>query len=164
MSDLSMFDVLVLTEIGIWNIEVATTFFSDCSYKYVLPKKNLYGGVGIFINNEVSDVILESHTLQKTCQCSNCDFESLFIDFTFSKVKYTLGGIYRHPNGNVKHFNSDLEHSISNIDKERTTIILGDINIDLIKQHEESTLSYFTMLLSNIALQQARYQASYTVI
>ena len=44
----------------------------------------------------------------KTCQCSKCAVETLYIRFDYGKGSYILGGMYRHPNGNIKHFIEDL--------------------------------------------------------
>ena len=149
LSNLPEFDVLVLTEIGVWNIEVAVNHFSTYTFNYILPQKNSYGGVGIFINNYVSNISFRSNVVNRTCRCSKCDFESLLVDFTFANIKYTLLGAYRHPNGNVLHFNDDVENCIINIEKDRTALFIGDINVDIIKQDDEATLSYYTMFLSN---------------
>ena len=48
-------------------------------------------------------------------------------------MMYSIGGIYRHPNGNVSHFVSALELLLNDLDNGRTTIIAGDMNIDIIK-------------------------------
>ena len=149
LSNLPVFHVLVLTEIGVWNIEVAVSYFSEFAYDYALPEHNSFGGVAIFMNKNIDNITFTKQTLKKTCKCSKCNFESLFVDFEFANIAYTIGGIYRHPNGNVSHFNVDLENVVAVIDKQKTVMILGDINIDIIKQDNESTLSYYTMLLSN---------------
>ena len=76
--------------------------------------------------------------------------ESLFIDFTYHDVKYnTLGGIYRHPNGNVSHFNKDLDTTLKNLNRNRSVILTGDINIDLIKHEDSMVLEYLTTLYSH---------------
>ena len=60
-----------------------------------------------------------------------------------------VGGIYRHPNGNIKHFVSDLENALSSIVLNCTVIIAGDINIDLIKFNLDDNLLYVTTLMSH---------------
>ena len=61
---------------------------------------------------------------------------------------YTVGGIYRHPNGNVSHFVSALECVLHKIDTNRTTVLAGDINIDIIKFSNEDVVSYVSTLMS----------------
>ena len=81
--------------------------------------------------------------------CPRCEMKSLYIKFTYHKKKFIIGGIYRHPNGNVKHFISDLETALDKIPEEITVILAGDINIDIIKYDNAETLQYLTTLLSN---------------
>ena len=51
LSNLPELDILVLTEIGIWNIDIAANCFSNYNYNLTLPEKNSFGGVAIFVNN-----------------------------------------------------------------------------------------------------------------
>ena len=66
----------------------------------------------------------------------------------FNGAMYTVGGIYRHPNGNVSHFVSVLECALHKIDTNSTTILAGDINIDIIKFSNEDVVSYVSTLMS----------------
>ena len=60
-----------------------------------------------------------------------------------------LGCIYRHPNGNLSHFNQLYTKLLENINKNETCIIGGDFNIDLL-QHEKSYIGeYLTINLEN---------------
>ena len=113
------------------------------------PTANLYGGVGIYISNELEDVTITDYTLTKVCDCHKCDFESLFVNFSFHRKRFTIGGIYRHPGGSIDHFVSSLEHTINKLDKNRTCILAGDININLIDYNHNKVLNYITLLLSN---------------
>ena len=149
LSSVPEFDVLVLTEIGVWNIEVAVNYFSCYNYNYVLPEQKSFGGVGIFIKKSISRVSFTENAFEKSCNCVKCDVETLIVNFEFANIQYTICGIYRHPNGNVAHFSTDLENCITKIERQRTFMILGDINIDLIKHDNENTLKYYTMLLSH---------------
>ena len=148
LSNLPTFDLLVLTEIGTWNIEVAVNHFSNYTYNYVLPKQNTHGGVGIFLNNTVKNISFKESILNRTCKCTKCDFESMLVEFDYANTEYKAIGVYRHPNGNVNHFTVDLENAINSIEKHKSLLLLGDINIDIIKQDDEPTLNYTTMLLS----------------
>ena len=84
----------------------------------------------------------------KSCHCSKCDFESMFISFKFQRCEFILGGIYRHPNGNMRHFVEDLEQTLININGNASCILAGDINIDIIKFENEGTMNYLTTLFS----------------
>ena len=60
----------------------------------------------------------------------------------------TIGGLYRHPSGNIKHFMSDLENSLEQSKDDHTSIIAGDLNIDIIQFHVGDVLEYITALMS----------------
>ena len=78
-----------------------------------------------------------------------CETESLFIDFCYRGTAYTIGGIYRHPNGNVSHFITGLEMVLNQIDNDKTTVLAGDMNIAIIKFSNEDVsygyLPYITI-------------------
>ena len=84
----------------------------------------------------------------KSRHCLRCGNESIFLKFTYCKNYFIVSGIYRHPNGNVKHFVSDLEVSLDKIPDAISAILAGDINIDIIKYTNEETVHYLTTLLS----------------
>ena len=126
------FHIIVLTEIGSKNISVAENLLPNYNFQYVLQEKNKCGGVGIYTCG--TDVIVKDHVkFVKSCDCIKCETESLFIEFCYRGIAYTVGGLYRHPNGNVSHFISDLEIVLNQVDIDKTTILTGDINIDIIK-------------------------------
>ena len=137
------FDVIVLTEIGSKNISVVEKLLPDYNFHYVLPEKNKCGGVGIYTCNSLTNVIVKDDIkLAISCDCVKCEIESLFIEFCYRGITYIVGGIYRHPNGNVSHFISDLEAVLNQIDNDKTTVLAGDMNIDIIKFSNEDVVSY----------------------
>ena len=83
-----------------------------------------------------------------SCHCSKCDFESMFISFKFQKSEFILGGIYRHPNGDMKYFVEDLKQNHVNINRNASCILTGDTNIDIIKFENEGKINYRTTLFS----------------
>ena len=85
--------------------------------------------------------------LTKSCNCSKCGFESFFIESMYSGLSYTLGGINRHPSGNVTHFESSLKVILTKLDDRKNVIMAGDMIIDVIKHTNENAISYmFTMM------------------
>ena len=143
-------DVIVLTEIGARNIATVEHLFPKYSFFYVTPVNNPKGGVGIYISNRMNDIVVNGqYEYKKTCNCPRCEIESLFVEFTFNGKQYTVGGIYRHPNGNVKHFCHDLEHLCNQMDGSRNNIIAGDMNINIINYEHADVLGYLSMLMSN---------------
>ena len=120
----------------------------DYNFHYVLPAKNKCGGVGIYTCNSLTNVIVKDDIKPAiSCDCVKCEIESLFIEFCFRGTTYTVGGIYRHPNGNVSHFIFDLEAVLNQIENDKTTVLAGDIDIDIMKFSNEDVVSYVTTLM-----------------
>ena len=45
---------------------------SNYDFYYVLPKDNNFGGVGIYVHNDLDSVqIMDDLSMQETCRCSN---------------------------------------------------------------------------------------------
>ena len=143
------FDVIVLCEIGARNPTAVMNLFENYQFLYVDPESNNFGGVGVYSSNEVSEIsINDDYNIHTSCDCSKCAVESLFMEFIFHNTKYILGGVYRHPNGNITHFVSDLQNTLLSLDKSRTAILAGDYNIDIIKfENEKNPQLYYHVLI-----------------
>ena len=108
----------------------------------------MYGRVGIYVSNNISKVhTVDNIALTKTCCCSKCEMESLFRKVSYMNNGYVIGGIYRHPNGTVNHFINDLEAALNKIDNKMTTVIVGDMNIDIIKFENDNSVNYLTRFI-----------------
>ena len=143
------FDIIVLTEIGSRNISTVEHLFAGYVFFYVTPDVNFYGGVGIYISEKMENVYIDEHlSITKSCHCVKCETGSLFVRFTHNNASFIVSGIYRHPNGNSSNFVKDLDRSLENIDNDVTTILTGDLNIDIIKIENEITLEYVSTLMS----------------
>ena len=113
------FDVIILTEIGIDAFHYMSQTFENCMQFFQLPKLNEYGGVGIFVRDSHYEVVeREDLCVEKTCTCKECNFENVWVEITDQDQKYIIGGIYRHPNGKISHFNNDLENSLNKMNKQ----------------------------------------------
>ena len=77
----NFFGVIILTEIGTRNMGLV---------EHLLPIHTCYH-------------VMPEYDLKKHCNCSKCEFESLFIALKLRNHRLTTGGIYRHPSGNIKH-------------------------------------------------------------
>ena len=143
------FEVIVLTEIRAKNISVVENLIPDYNFNYVLPTKNKCGGVGIYTSDLLTNVtVLDGVKVINSCNCTKCEIESPFIEFHYKGSAYKVGGVYRHPNGKVPHFITDLETVLNKIDNGKTTVLAGDMNIDIIKFSNEDVVSYMTTLMS----------------
>ena len=143
------FDVIILTEIRARNLSVALNLFPNYNFHYMRPHNNNYGGVGIYTHDSLLNVILgDDLMLTKSCNCSKCEFKSLCIEFMYSGLSYTIGGLYRHPSGNVTHLLSLLETILTKLGDRKNVILAGDMNIDLIKHTNENVISYMSTMIS----------------
>ena len=119
------------------------------TFHYVQPHNNNYGGVGIYAHNSLLNVVMmDDLMLTKTCDCLKCEFESLFIKFMYNGISYTLGGIYRHPSGNVSHFVSSLETTLTKLDDRKNATFTGDMIVEFEKYTNESVASYMSTVMS----------------
>ena len=97
----------------------------------------------------MKNVYIDEHlSITKSCHCVKCETESLFVRFSHNNVSFIVGGIYWHPDGNSSHFVKDLDRSSENIGNDVTTILTGDLNIDIFKIENEITLEYVSTLRS----------------
>ena len=142
------FDIILLTEIGTRNIDVVKHLFENYEFYYVLPSNNLYEGVGIYFIKNVHSLEMLDISIEKSCHCTKCEIESLVATFCYGGEIYTICGINRHPNGNTRHFVQDLEIVLNKIGPSATTIVTGDITIDIIKFENGKTCNYLSTLLT----------------
>ena len=143
------FEVIVLTEIGHDAAHfINKNLLPNYTHFLKLPKNNKYGGVAIFIENDFGTAhVREDLSLSNDCNCDKCQIEDLWIEIN-NNNKFIIGGIYRHPNGNERHFIDDLDRSTAKIDKNNVCFLVGDINMDLMKFERDNTFDYFTTLSS----------------
>ena len=149
------FDLIFLSETGNANVSEIEEIFDNYTFYIDNPiqKRGSKGGSGILINKNSFNSIEEIFTndnLKGKCSCSNCIIETKWLKLSSVNQSYTIGSIYRHPNGNVKHFTESLDSLLGKIDKKSTCIMAGDINIDIIKQNQNSNLYIETLIAHNI--------------
>ena len=144
------FDIIVLTEIGNdGDNYINTNILSEYDAFIDLPKNNRYGYVAILVKRGYGDIIQrEDLYITKTCDCDRCQTENIWVEIKSGNANYVLSAIYRHPNGNAEHFTTDLEDSLSKPKIKQTCMLVGDINIDLMKHENSMTLDNFTTLSS----------------
>ena len=88
-------------------------------------------------------VIMDGMVLKRSCDCSKCDFESLFIECMYNGIKHTSSGIYRHTNWNV----SSLETIFTKPDVRKNANLVVDMNIDLIKPTYDNVVSCMSTMM-----------------
>ena len=86
--------------------------------------------------------------VSKDCNCDECKFENVWIQLTKAETTIIIRAIYRHPKGNITHFNGSLAISLENIKETEMCILVGYMNINLINLDNQKTYDYLTSLLS----------------
>ena len=147
------FQVIGLTELGKTSIEFIEQIF-DSYYIFFDKAPTTKGGAALLIkkntfNNITSLEFNNLYSFKDKCVCSNCKVESRFITLESGINKFTIGCIYRHPKGDINHFNEQYQNIIDNIDNNSVTIIMGDINIDLLQLNNTKHEKYLNMCLEN---------------
>ena len=119
------------------------------------PTEASAGGTLLYISNHFS--------YQPRSDLSNLMYspkvlESVFVEIAFShKANFIVGCIYKHPGMHIGTFNNDfLSPLLQSISRENKTIILlGDFNIDLLKANVNQEISFFLDVLgSHLVLPQ----------
>ena len=145
------FDIICLTEVRETSREIIEEVFPE--YHIFLDNPNsAKGGVALLLRkNKFNNIIeLEPSTgfnLKGLCYCHQCKTENKWLRFNINNQSVILGGIYRHPKGDIQHFNDSIKNVISNINDDTLAILLGDININLLTEEDDKTQSYLNNLL-----------------
>jgi hypothetical protein len=85
----------------------------------------------MFINKNLNQHILSD---LKLASSNENKIENIWFEVTKNKNKYTIGGVYRHPNQNISIFKHYMDELMAEIMSRRLTcIIAGHKNIDLTK-------------------------------
>ena len=145
------FDTIILTEIGDdGGTYLNDNFLTDYSVFVNAPTNNKYGGTAILAKEGIGDInTRDDLRLHSECNCENLKVEDQWIEINTEHKQFIIGGIYRHPNGNVTHYVEQLDNILNKLPRNATTIIAGDINIDLLKYEQPNTFEYFTTLASH---------------
>ena len=111
---------------------------------------NDHGGLAFYIhknwNYKLREVIIDSPY-----------WEELYVNITDpidpSKIKFTVGNIYRPPHSSINQLTSFIEYfsqRLALFSKRANTFIRGDYNINLLTMHSnEHTSNYFDDILSS---------------
>ena len=136
------FDIICLTEIGRTNIGIIDKEFPD-HYIFIDYTTTSKGGVALLLRKNKFDNITELDPIKLSCNCSKCVVENKWLSFRVENQEFIIGGIYRHPNGDIEHFNKALNDTIKKIKDKTIAITLGDININL-NEDNDNTSSYLS--------------------
>ena len=107
------FDIICLTEVRKTNAEIIKMVFPD--YHIFLENPNTAkGGVALLLRKIKFNNITEldhstGYDLKNKCNCMHCKIENKWLRFNINNQSVIIGGIYRHPKGDIQHFNDALK-------------------------------------------------------
>ena len=107
------------------------------------------GGVGIFISDHIEYVLRDDLRLNIT-GCEDIWIEVKLSTRSSHVKKIVVGSIYRHPGSQYNNFQESLDKTLTLLSRNDTkTVIVGDINIDLMKFNTTSKVTdYVHSILS----------------
>ena len=144
------FDVICLSEIRKCTVGIIDKEFPG--YHIFIDNPTLSkGGIALLVRKNKFKNITEldinaNFNLKNSCNCNDCHIENKWLSFNIDKQKVIIGGIYRHPKSNINHFNAALKTTISQINDNTLTYLLGDININLLHEHNDKVNNYLNIL------------------
>ena len=122
---------------------------SDYNLVTANRKNKSGGGIGMYIKEQINFQLREDLSV-----FNEGVLETLFIELKNNKKETAIVGvIYRPPNSKMKEFEVELEALLSKIIKENKLIyLMGDINIDMLKMNQVSSVGKFMNQLFSSSL------------
>src|SRR5438552_5483422 len=115
------------------------------NFLYELPTHSRAGGVGVFVKRGYNPVV------RNDIKASNGDcttFEDIWIKISINRIKYYIGGYYRHPNTSIKEFKDCLETTLDKVKHKKRVIFCGDMNNNLNNYNcDKSTTDYINAII-----------------
>ena len=144
------FSILGLTETRINKNNSVSVPIAIEGYSYEhTPTESSCGGALLYISNKLNYKPRNDLLIYKPSH-----LESVFVEIIFPrKSNLIVGCIYRHPCMSIYEFHNIIAPLLQQISKEqKTVILLGDFNIDLIKCSTDIRTSEFFNLISSYNL------------
>ena len=147
------FDVICITEIRSTCISLINKEFPEF-HIYIDNPTTAKGGVALLLRKNKFTQITEidsdiNFNLKNKLARSNCLVEQKWISCKIGNQNVIIGGIYRHPHRNFESFNNALKSTLENIGDNVLSIILGDININLLEENNAHVNSYLNNFFEN---------------
>ena len=137
-------DILALTETWLTDDNKCNHKIEGYTPFHAVRVSREHGGVSLFIREHLVPEAVSEYTYV------NADIEICTISFKINTVPYTVAAIYR-PNNKyerIKEFRKELSTMLkSQIFKKSNTVILGDLNIDLLIHNEDKETNEFLNLM-----------------
>lgn len=131
-------EIIILVETNINDHE--NCLFEICGFNSVfLNRGGRGGGIVVYIKENIKFKEISVNTI-------SC--ELLKLKIKTKNEEYFLLATYRPPNQKPNEFITEIETIISRINKKQQIILIGDMNIDILKENSVTT-KYLDLLLSN---------------
>ena len=132
--------IIVISEIGKWNIDFFKSILKGYSFYVDLPAHGNYGGVGIFVKSFITCTFLpDLKLIMPNPPAHKNILEDVWLEVIKNDEKYIIGGIYRHPNTDVKLFTEIMENRLDTLHKTKkqlqSLITFIGIIIDIAATH-----------------------------
>ncbi len=113
-------------------------------FEYTNRTNRSKGGVGLYISHSID------YKLREDLCKATCNFESCFIEIERKQQRNILVGVIYRAHTNKDDFINEINPIIDQIMAEnKDTYIMGDFNIDLLKEEDERAIhDYLNMILS----------------
>lgn len=136
------FHILGITETWLKN-EIDNGQIAIDGYNFFrMDRDDRGGGVGVYIRADLQATVLDIVRVDRS-------LEQLWLAVKISNVNYAIGVLYRPPSQSVIDAVDLLEDSVTNVLPISDQIILiGDINIDLLKLHNNACNLFYNFLES----------------
>jgi len=139
------FDLVFVAEIRNTNIYSISNLIDGYNFIKQLPLTKKFGGVGIFINNDLK------YKIRDDLNFTTVNYESIFIEISNAKKNWVFGVIYRHPNTNWQSFEKDFINICEKVRSENKNLLFsGDINLDLLKSNNVTKTFLLELKLNDI--------------
>ena len=142
------FDVIGVSETRLSSSSAGNTSLPGYSFLGV-SSESIAGGVGLYISAKIT---FKPRTDLSKILYSSTNLESIFIELIFKgKENIIVGCVYKHPSFNIDDFNTYyLSPFLSKLNKEEKSIVLlGDFNINLLNCNSNCGSSSFLDLLGS---------------
>lgn len=134
------FSIIGLTEIKLKINQDPITKCDLLGYNYIpQPSFSNAGGVGFFIKKNLKYTQMADLTITEQ------DYESFWVELLGEGRQNILCGVvYRHPHGNLDNFQEYINSTLDMIQRQnKLCIIMGDLNLDLLKYETHNATDEF---------------------
>lgn len=126
---------IVLTEI--WIMECENKFFNLPGYTaYFSNRKNGYGGTALYIIDDISSSFVFEEEFEN----------SSILCIKLLKQNFYIFSVYKAPDSNIDRFIDKLDNNILTI---KNSIVVGDLNINLLQSRTSAVRNYIETITSN---------------